>query len=271
MVGENIYTDLNYCHNVNLYFLNLFSKYDDSGSEEKLPFIFEDASSSELKKIAHKLELERIAGSGDDLEKLSRLKQYASDILSFDGKFLRSREFEYLNTLEIINSAKKQGYSLNCRYKSFIFTQMLLSLGYKARWVRCLPFDLRTGDAHCVTEVYIDVLKKWILVDCAFNMFYFSTNGMLLNLIEMRDCLMLGKPIKFLTTNKENINYIKKYWTQNIFRFSYLGNLTSKSIKDKNYIFYNLNPINYKLENICYPTKNGFEKILNYYNKNKFY
>lgn len=268
---DNIYTDLNYCHDNNLYFLNLFSNYDDSESDEKLQFFFEDAKNKELIRISQTLGLKKIVGFGDELQKLSRLKQYANDILSFDGKFLRSREFEYLNSLEIIDSAKKLGFSLNCRYKSFIFTQMLLSLGYKARWVRCLSFDLRTSDAHCVTEVYIEGLKKWIVADCAFNTFYFSSDGTLLNLMEMRECLSSGKPIRFLTINKKNIDYIKKYWTQNIFRFTYLSNLSSKSIKDKNYTYYALNPMAYRLKDISYSTKNGFEKVLNYYNIKKFY
>ncbi len=148
MVINNIYADLNYSHEDNLYFLNLFSKYDDSQSDEKLQFLFEDKNSSELIRVSKILNLENIVGFGDELQKLSKLKQYASDILSFDGRFLRNREFEYMNSLEIIDSAKKLGFSLNCRYKSFIFTQILLSVGYKARWVRCLPFDLRTSDAH---------------------------------------------------------------------------------------------------------------------------
>lgn len=271
MVIDNIYTDLDYCHEDNLYFLKFFSTYDESKCEQRLQFFFENSNSKELMNLSQTLNLKSVIGFGDELQKLIRLKKYANDILSFDGKFLRSREFEYMNSLEIISSAKKLGFSLNCRYKSFIFTQMLLSLDYKARWVRCLPFDLRTSDAHCVTEVYIESLRKWIVVDCAFNMFYFSSEGMLLNLIEMRECLSSEKPIKFLTSNKENIDYIKKYWTQNVFRFSYLSDLSSKSIKEKNYIFYNLNPKDYQLKNTSYSTGKGFEKILYYYDINNFY
>lgn len=271
MTNDNIYTDLNYCSDDNLYFLNLFSKYDDNKNTQKLVFTYEDANSQNLLDIEKTFNLKNVVGFGDELQRLNNLKQYASELLSFEGHFLQSRRFEYLNCIEIINSAKEEGFSLNCRYKSFIFTQMLLSLGYKARWVRCLPFDLRSNDAHCVTEVYLESLKKWIVVDCAFNMYYFSDDGMLLNLIEMRKCILSGRKIRFLATNRKTADYIKKYWIQNIFRFSYLSNLTSESIEDKSFTYYNLNPIAYRLKNISYSTENGFEKVLYYYNINNFY
>ncbi len=52
--------------------------------------------------------------------------------------------------------------------------QLLLALGFKARWVMCLPMDLRDDECHCVTEVYSKELEKWIVVDAAFDLFYFN-------------------------------------------------------------------------------------------------
>ena len=89
-------------------------------SAEKLQFLLKDKNSSELIRVCKTLNLENIVGFWDELQKMSKLKQYASEILSFDGKFLRNGEFEYMDSLEIIDSAKRLGFSLNCRYKSFV-------------------------------------------------------------------------------------------------------------------------------------------------------
>lgn len=94
-----------------------------------------------MKQIKEQWNLENVIGSGTEVQRIARLKKWAYELLSFNGKKLESRRYETLNCFETIKSAQSEGYSLNCRYMSLIFTQILLAAGFKARWVSW-PMDL---------------------------------------------------------------------------------------------------------------------------------
>jgi hypothetical protein len=178
-----------------LRYLKLFPDYEqmdnDKITEPKFTF---DFNSTGIMKIRNEWKISDIMGSGTEIQRLDRLKNWAFDFLCFSGKKLESRPYEYLNCFDIIQSAKKDGYSLNCRYISLIFTQILLAAGFKARWVSCLPMELNYCECHCVSEVFIEELNKWIVVDVALNLFYFNKRGEILNLYEIRQHILRNEP-----------------------------------------------------------------------------
>lgn len=158
---------------------------------------------------------------GSDIEHICRLKKIVKTKLEWEGNSIIDRKYDFIPYLDIIDQARKNGDSLNCRYKSYIFSQLLMAYGYKARWVGCLPMDFRDSECHCVTEVFLKSLNKWIVVDIAFDYLYFDNKGNLLNLIEMRRKIIAGEKIRFLSMDSKKASDTKKYLEKNLFKFRF--------------------------------------------------
>lgn len=226
-----------------LYFLKLFSKY---GNDLIRPdFYYEDYNSKELTKLRESFDLRPLLEGENELKKLFDLKKWAYDYLSFKGDELGSKKYDYLDVLDIVNVAKAEGHSLNCRYISLIFTLVLLSLGFKARLVSCMSMDLRYNECHWITEVYIKKLSKWIIVDVPLNLFYFDRRGNFLNLIEMRRMIIAGENIRFFSSNREHVYFVQDYWKKNVFRFKFLLENKYQMLSSSNTHFYILNPVGF--------------------------
>lgn len=85
---------------------------------------------------------------------------------------------------------------MNCRYISLIFTQILLAAGFKARWVSCL---------HCVSEVYIEEYRKWIVVDVALNVLYFDKKG---NKVRMKKLTIFSELLHYAWKRHKSLVFV---------------------------------------------------------------
>ena len=254
-----------------LYFLKMFSDYDRC-TDEPLKILYEDVNSFYFKELRKILNIEVLYDGEDELKKVSQLKRWAVDYLGFKGKELASRRYDKLDCIEIISIAKSEGYALNCRYISLIFTIILLAAGFKARLVSCMSMDLRDNECHWVTEVYIQKLKKWIVVDVPLDFFYFDQRGNLLNLIEMRRLIISGKELKLFSTNSEHIMFAQQYWKKNIFRFKFILENKHDMLSSNKRDFIVLNPKGFKMEDkIIKSSKNVITSIHYCYNDKYFW
>lgn len=238
----SFYKNAEYSIEDDLRYLKLYSEYECTESTEKqnIKFIF-DTDSPGLMKIKDKWKIDDIMGSGSELQRLVKLKKWAFDLLCFDGKKLESRRYDSYDCFDIIKSAKNDGYSLNCRYISLIFTQILLAAGFKARWVSCLPMELNYCECHCVTEVFIEERNKWIVVDVALNLLYFDRMGNILNLYEIRQHILQNERFRIQGITKEHFQYIWEYWVRHVFRFKFLldNKFNMLALKNKTFVFLN--------------------------------
>lgn len=240
------YKDTEYSSKDDYYFLNHYKDYCIcSEINKKLEFNY----STTNKGTFLKFDLIKIAGKGNELSKLSKLKKWAESILHFSGKPLADQRYDGTYYEDIIFNAQKDGFALNCRYISFIFTQILLSAGFKARWVICKSMDLRDTECHCVTEVFVNTLDKWIVIDPAFRKMYFNRKGDILNLVEIRQLLAKGENIRFVSHDKEYSKVLQLYWIKNSFRFCYCASELESIYNSPKVSFWCLNPKGYKMIN----------------------
>lgn len=158
----------------------------------------------------------------NEIKVLCYLKNAVINSLHLNGENIIDRKYDNMTYLDIISNSRRNGDVLNCRYKSFIFSQLLSLYGYKVRWVGCLPMDADDEECHCVTEVFSLLLKKWIAVDVSFDYFYFDSNGTLLNLIEIRNNLICGKRIGFISKSRQEVFNTKRYLEKNLFKFRFI-------------------------------------------------
>lgn len=147
-----------------------------------LPFVYEDLSDSELKTFTN--ELERVVASdGDPFIWSSQLRALAPhgqpQALPMDSE---SREFLRYAT---------KGKPLSCYYFAHLHSATCVAHGYTSRVLGLSS----TGRAfhHAVTEVYIPKLKKWVLIDCDFNVAYRRKDGIWLNAGELQQLWQKSK------------------------------------------------------------------------------
>jgi hypothetical protein len=73
-----------------------------------------------------------------------------------------------------------------------MFAQIAASIGYQVRILTLLADRAYDGDAHAVTEAWVDDLDKWIVFDTDFNLHYIDETGMPLNALELHQALIHG-------------------------------------------------------------------------------
>ncbi len=202
-------------------FLRAYSSFNHEQTLPKIKFIFENPESNNLILLRKAIGIEKQNNAESEVQLILRLLKWAIEHFDFPGSTLIDRRYDDTDWFEVIERAKREKFSLNCRYKSLLFTQILLAYGIKARWVSCLPVESITHERHCVTEVYVNRLNKWIVVDCAFNLIYFDSDGTMLSLIEMRERLINGNRIRFFIKEQKYAKYVYDCWMSHIFRFKY--------------------------------------------------
>ena len=238
-------------------YYNMLIHYADYESydliQEKI-IIYENVNSQNLINIREQMNLNILDKNDDEIKYLGYLKKIAYEKLHFEGNQLKDKRYDILSVQDIITTSKYEGFSLNCRYISHIFCQILLSVGFKARWVVCLPIDLNNTECHCVTEVYINKLQKWIVVDAAFGAFYFNEKGELLNLYEMRNLYISGSMPIIVANDMENVKELQLYWMKNLFRFKFITYNGTNALQNEQH-YWGLNTKEFKMNNKKYIDK----------------
>ena len=155
--GQSMNNDAMLCDD--LYFLGMFSKFEENSNDICIDFNFENTYSEKLLLFNKKYRFSPIAGKGDIIQRVSNIKKWMLENLFFTGNQIETYQFDNVDILDLVDEIKSLGYGFNCRYIALFFTQALLSIGLKARLVSCVPMDLKYNNCHWVTEVYIDKLK----------------------------------------------------------------------------------------------------------------
>jgi len=131
------------------------------------------------------------------------------------------------NALSMITVCRRDHGTLNCRGLAIALNECLLSLGYRSRYVTCLPKDSLgiDNDCHVIDMVYIRGLKKWIWVDPTFDAYVMDEKGEILGLAEVRQRLIEHRPLilnpdaNWNHRNGESKeDYLYNYMAKNLYR-----------------------------------------------------
>lgn len=228
-----------------------YAEYEQPELVQERTITYEDMNSVNLTGIRKRFGIHKLSENDDEIKYLAYLKKMAYENLHFRGNTLKDRSYDSLSVEDMICTAKQEGYALNCRYISHIFCQILLSVGFKARWVVCLPMDLMNSECHCVTEVYIKALNKWVIADAALGTFYFGEKGEMLNLYEMRKLYINRKVPVIVVERAEDAKEIQLYWIKNIFRFRFTKYNGTNALQCEQH-YWGVNPKGFKLNDKSY-------------------
>lgn len=164
-----------------------------------MKFKYMSPNNPDLVRLREHFKLDSVAGAGDEISKIKNLLHWVHDIVRHDGS---SNNPEVKNTIAMIELCQKEDRGVNCRMMAQMLTEVYLAMGFKARFVTCLPHDL-VSDCHVITTVYSCTLDKWLWVDPTFEAYVMDENGVMLSIAEVRERLRTDKPLQI----NENANW----------------------------------------------------------------
>lgn len=251
-----------------LHFLRQYSEYKrDYSKKDKITFQY---INKELNDLKNYLPSELFQEKNSDFTTMIKLMLWVHNFLIPDGRATPVHPFNCINILE---KTKTEKIKSNCWMFAVVLNEIYLSFGYRSKMIRCMPFDLRFNDCHCVVQVYVNEYSKWIMLDAAFGAYYIDTQKIPLNLKEIREHIIMNKKMTTPLTPSKHSKELLKYWTKNIFRFeTYAINKFNMEENDSDEsIIYSLLPVGYNLSDKLI-THNGHDlKIIHTHDEFKFW
>ncbi|PKP07836.1 MAG: hypothetical protein CVU08_15915, partial [Bacteroidetes bacterium HGW-Bacteroidetes-3] len=169
-------------------------KYNLEDSREIPNFTYQTSNDSNLVLLRKTFNLDSIAGTGNEVSQILSLLHWMHNLIRHDGL---NGNPETLNALSMINTCKKDNRSLNCRGLAMALNECYLSMGFKSRYVICLPKDSLgvDKDCHVINMVYSNSQKKWLWIDPTFDDYVMNEKGELLSLEEVRERIICEQPL----------------------------------------------------------------------------
>lgn len=175
-----------------------------------------------LVKIRKDFKLDSIAGEGNEVSQILNLLHWVHNIVRHDGG---SNNPTLKNAIDLIKVCQTEKRGINCRMMATILNECYLSMGFKSRYITCMPKETEFDDCHVINMVYSNDLKRWIWVDPTFDAYVMDEKGELLGLKEVRERLTNRKTLILnpeANWNRENSQtkkeYLETYMAKNLYR-----------------------------------------------------
>lgn len=199
------------------------SDYNLELPKEKIQFTYLNASDSNLVNIRQHFNLDSIAGEGDEISQLKNLMTWVHNRVKHDGS---SSNPTQKNAIDLIEVCDIQNRGINCRMMATILNECYLAMGFKSRFITCMPKDY-VYDCHVINAVYSKMLDKWLWMDPTFNAYVSDEDGNLLGIAEVRERLRAGEPLilnedaNWNNQNKQTKEYyLDSYMAKNLYWLS---------------------------------------------------
>ena len=174
-----------------MWILRQVGPYDSSAPTDSLPrFRYADPNDRDLVRVREYFNLDSIAGSGDELSKIRNLMHWVHNAVRHDGS---SRNPTSRNAIDLIEVCRKENRGINCRMMAQVLNECYLAMGFKSRFVTCMPRKM-VNDCHVINVVYSATLDKWVWVDPTFDAYVVDENGVMLSIQEVRERMRDGRP-----------------------------------------------------------------------------
>lgn len=196
--------------------------YNTSDKRPIPAFTYQNKEDSNLQNLRKGFNLDSIAGGGSEVSRILKLMHWVHDLIPHDGQHDNPT---VKNALSLITECRKDKRGLNCRGLATVLNECYLSLGIPSRFVTCMPKDSVFQDCHVINLVYSKELKKWLWVDPTNDAYVMNERGELLDIREVRQRLVEGKPL--ILNPEANWNhkqtqtkeyYLQYYMAKNLFR-----------------------------------------------------
>jgi hypothetical protein len=204
-----------------LYILQQAGKYQATDTAGLPHFDYERMENARLQDVRNYFKIDSIAGQGDEISKILNLLAWVHNNIRHDGSNYALCEFD---AIDIYHYYKATGKGANCRHLAIALNEMYLSMGFKSRFIVCMPKSETDQDCHIINSVYSETLKKWLWIDPTFNAYVKDENGNLLGIAEVRQRLIDNRPLVLnedANWNNENKQtkeyYLDSYMAKNLY------------------------------------------------------
>lgn len=159
----------------------------------RFTFYYQPADEPKLKILREKYKFDTItAPASNELAKIIILRNWTRSRFKMTEYQPLGKYFDGLKILEEnrrdINTYIPRSTYTPCHMLSFLYVQVLLSMGFQARAV---TVSVNLIDTHCVVEVWSNLFRKWIVMDVFFNLYY-EKDGIPLNAVELHNTRYTG-------------------------------------------------------------------------------
>ena len=184
-----------------------------------MKFRYMSPNNPDLVRLREKFNLDSVAGAGNEISKIKNLLHWVHNIVPHDGGSFNP---EVKNTIAMVELCQKENRGVNCRMLAQMLTEVYLAMGFKARFVTCMPRD-HVSDCHVITTVYSNTLNKWLWVDPTFEAYVMDENGVMLSIAEVRERLRNDQPLQL----NEDANWNNR---QKTYKEYYLDRYMAKNL-----------------------------------------
>lgn len=192
----------------------------DSQTDTRPRFVYQAPNDRDLVRVREYFKLDSVAGAGDELSKIQRILTYIHDKILHDGSHGNPK---MMNAIALAEACKDGSRGLNCRGLATVLNECYLAMGFRSRFVTCMP-KIFINDCHVINAVYSVTLDKWVWVDPTDNAWVTDENGVMLSIAEVRERLRDGRPLVLNETanwnNKKKIikeEYLESYMAKNLY------------------------------------------------------
>ena len=222
---DTAYTQIKYEPSY-LDILKKANKYDFSDERYVPEFTYQPETDENLVILRQTLNLDSIAGQGNEISKIINLMYWVHGVVRHDGS---SYNPDSKNAVDLINICKIENRGINCRMMATILNECYLAMGIKSRFVTCMPRETDFDDCHVINMVYSNDLQKWVWMDPTFCAYVMDEKGILLGLSEVRERLITGKTLILnpdanwnRQSSQTKENYLEYYMAKNLYRMQCL-------------------------------------------------
>lgn len=196
----------------------------NTADARQLPaFTYQPVDVPELVALRTAFKLDSIAGQGNEISRIMEVMHWLHDLVPHDGQHDNP---VVRNAMSMVAECKRDHRGLNCRGLSTVLNECYLALGFKSRFLTCLPNDSTDTECHVINIVWSNDLKKWIWLDATHDAIVMDENGTPLGPWEVRERLIDGRTLILnpdanwnhrLSSVREE--YLYNYMAKNLYRF----------------------------------------------------
>lgn len=204
-----------------LHILKTTPGYKAEVRADTLPqWVYSSPNDRDLVRIREYFKLDSVAGAGGELSKIQRILTYIHDKILHDGN---NQNPPTMNSIALAEACKDGSRGLNCRGLATVLNECYLAMGFKSRFVTCMP-KIYITDCHVINTVYSATLDKWVWVDPTQNAWVMDENGVMLSIAEVRERLRDGRTLVLNDTANWNNqkkatkeDYLDNYMAKNLY------------------------------------------------------
>ncbi len=200
--------------------LKLSRPYHQDDKCGDIRFRYASVNATIFENFRRRFHLWKVAGKGRDIDKMIRICRWIHECIPHKGDAIPK---VIPNLGALMDATHRIGKPGNCLIQAICLCEALLSIGFKARYIKGYQRDSRSRNYHVFVSAWSHSLKKWIFLDPTYGAYVMDLSGQMLSPTEIRNNLINDIPMQVneeadYNGNKEMAKvYLKEFLAGNMY------------------------------------------------------